>query len=59
MIKLEVKTHDDEIYTKEVEDYDAQKLNDEINNNEVLTVVIGDLIISRINIAKISVISED
>lgn len=59
MIKLEVKTHDDEIYTKEVEDYDAQKLNDEINNNEVLTVVIGDLIISRINIAKISVISEE
>lgn len=59
MIKLEVKTHDDEIYTKEVESYDAQKLNDEINNNEVLTVVIGDLIISRINIAKISVISED
>lgn len=59
MIKLEVKTHDDEIYTKEVEDYDAQKLNDEINNNEVLTVVIGDLIISRISIAKISVISEE
>lgn len=59
MIKLEVKTHDDEIYTKEVEDYDAQKLNDEINNNEILTVVIGDLIISRINIAKISVISEE
>lgn len=55
---LEIKTHDGETLTEEVEEYNAVELNEQINNNELLTVVIGQRILSRIKIAEISVLSE-
>lgn len=56
MITLKIKTHDGEEFTEEVENYDPDELNEEINNHEILTVVIGNRIISRIKIAEISVV---
>ena len=58
MIKLEVKTHDGETFIEEVESYDANQLNDKINDKEILTVVIGNRIISRIKISEISIFSK-
>lgn len=58
MVKLEIKTHQGDVYVEEVENYDPHELNTQINNNEILTVLIGKLIISRIKIAEITVVSE-
>lgn len=54
MIKLKVTTHSNEDFEVEVENYDAQTLNEAFNNNENNTVAIGDLVISRINIKSVS-----
>lgn len=58
MTKIEIKTHQGDVYVEEVENYDPHVLNEQINNNEILTVLIGKLIISRIKIAEITVVSK-
>lgn len=55
MTTLKIKTHDDEVFYEEVSDFNPEELNAKINDNQVLTVVIGNRIISRIKIAEISV----
>ena len=55
MIILEIKTHDGDIYEEEVEQYNPQELNEQINDESVLTLVIGNRIISRLKIAEVSV----
>jgi hypothetical protein len=41
-------------YEVEVEEYDPIKINSELNNNEINTVVIGDVILSRIDVKNVS-----
>lgn len=59
MITLQIKTHDGEVLTEEVEVYNAVELNEQINSNELLTVVIGQRILSRIKIAEVSIVEEN
>lgn len=58
MITLRIRTHDSEEFFEEVEHYDPHELNEQINNDSVLTIVIGQRIISRLKIAEISVVEE-
>ena len=51
---LEIKTHDGEVYEEEVEQYDPEELNEQINNESILTIVIGSRILSRLRIAEVS-----
>ncbi|MEK0286568.1 hypothetical protein [Caldifermentibacillus hisashii] len=50
MTTLKISTHDGQDYEETVEQYDAAALNAELNNNEINTVAIGNLIISRVNV---------
>jgi len=50
MTTLQILTHDGNEYEETIEQYDAMALNEELNNNEINTVVIGKLIISRVNV---------
>jgi len=59
LITLQIKTHDGEVLTEEVEVYNAVELNEQINSNELLTVVIGQRILSRIKIAEVSIVEEN
>jgi len=52
-MELEIICHDGSIYQTHVENYDPRLLNEQLNNNEVLTIVIGDKIFSRIDIKRI------
>lgn len=56
-MRLEVQTHDFKTHETEVEAYDPVELNDQLNNTELNTVVIGDLIFSRINVKSIAPIA--
>ncbi len=58
MITLQIKTHDGEVFEEVVEEYSPHELNKKINDNDILTIVIGNRIISRIKIAEISLISK-
>lgn len=58
MITIRIRTHDREEFFEEVEHYNPQELNEQINNDSVLTIVIGQRIISRLKIAEISVVEE-
>lgn len=50
---LIIETHDNKVYEVEVSTYDAVTLNNELNNHEINTVVIGDIVISRINVKSV------
>ena len=50
MIKLKVLTHNSGEYETTVEEFDAAAVNEQLNSNEVNTIVIGDLILSRIDV---------
>lgn len=50
MIKLIILTHGGLEYEAIVEEYNAEQLNENLNSNEINTVVIGDIIISRIDV---------
>jgi hypothetical protein len=51
---LRIITHSGMEYEVEVEEYDPIKINGELNNNEINTVVIGDVILSRIDVKNVS-----
>lgn len=53
MIILDITTHDGDIYSAEVEEYDALVTNDLTNDESLNTVVLGDIILSRINVKAI------
>ncbi|WP_053070364.1 hypothetical protein [Alkalihalobacillus pseudalcaliphilus] len=58
MLKLSVITQDNETYVTEVENYDSEKINETINDPDRITIVIGDLILSRIDIKRIIPLDE-
>ncbi len=53
MITLSILTHGGESHTVNVEDYDAIATNDLTNDETVNTIVLGDVVISRIDIKAI------
>jgi hypothetical protein len=48
-----VSTHTGKEYEINVETYDPIKINEDLNNPEVNTIVIGDVIIARIDVKSI------
>jgi hypothetical protein len=52
-MNLTILTHDGLTYETTFENYNAVELNDQLNNGEVNTVVIGNLIFSRINVKSV------
>jgi hypothetical protein len=56
--KLRVVTHNSGEYETEVESFDPVEMNEQLNSMEVNTVVIGDLILSKIDVKVISPIKE-
>ena len=59
MIKLSIETHDGNSFEVAVDEYDAVALNEELNNQNVNTVVLGDLVVSRINVKSVKPIREE
>lgn len=59
MIPLKILTHSGGEYEAAVELFDPVLLNDQLNNNEINTVVIGDLIFSRIDVKTVAPIKEE
>jgi hypothetical protein len=56
--KLRIVTHNSGEYETEVETFDPLEMNEQLNSMEVNTVVIGDLILSKIDVKVISPIKE-
>lgn len=52
-MQLKVTTHTEDVYLVEDTAYDAVAVNEMLNDNNVLTVVIGGVIFSRIDIKRI------
>ncbi|WP_270577988.1 hypothetical protein [Caldibacillus thermoamylovorans] len=60
MIKLEITTHSsNEVDIIEVEQYDAQHINQQRNDDTILAVLIGENSYSRIDLKNIKVISAE
>lgn len=53
MTKLKIITHSGIEYEGNVDAYDPIALNDQLNNQELNTVAIGEIIISRIDVKNI------
>jgi len=53
MFKLKINTHSGSEYEVEVQEYDAVEINEKLNRNDVNTVTLGDIIISRIDVKSI------
>jgi NADPH-dependent glutamate synthase beta subunit-like oxidoreductase len=58
MIALKVITHSGQEFYVEVESYDPISLNEQINNYDIITLVLGNVIISRLDIKAIFPIDE-
>lgn len=54
MITLEVETHSGKKLLIDVAEYDPIALNDKINSTELITITIGDVILSRIDVKYIA-----
>lgn len=58
MIKLKILTHNSGEYETSVEEFDPIALNAQLNDSEINTVVIGDKILSKIDVKVVSPIEE-
>lgn len=58
MTTLIIITHSGNEYETDVENYDPVKLNEDMNSMELNTVLIGDVILSRIDVKGVSKKSE-
>ncbi len=58
MIELCILTQGDEELTATVEQYNAEELNEKLNNSEINTVAIGDIILNRFDVKRISTITK-
>ena len=59
MIGLEITTHEGQTFHVELEEYDPITLNEKINNQDINTLQIGELIISRVSIKTVFPVRED
>ncbi|HHQ2481011.1 TPA: hypothetical protein ACSPJ7_005403 [Bacillus cereus] len=53
MQTIEIHTQGGIKHTVQIDGYDARVLNDKLNNNDLITVLIGDFIIQRIDVKRI------
>lgn len=58
MVKLKITTHSGNEYEAEVESYDPVKVNTDLNAAELNTVVLGNVILSRIDVKSVTPIEE-
>lgn len=58
MLTLRIETHDGNVYEQNVEIYEAAELNEMLNNDQLNTVVLGELVVSRINVKSVKPIEE-
>lgn len=58
MIKLKILTHNSGEYETSADSFDPVSLNEQLNNQDVNTVMIGDLIFSRIDIKVVTKVVE-
>ena len=58
MIKLEISTHSGDIDIVEVDEYSANSVAEQLNNNDVQAVVFGDNVYSRIDVKNVKPFSE-
>jgi hypothetical protein len=56
--KLRIVTHNSGEYETEVDSFDPVSVNEQLNSMDINTVVIGDLIFSKIDVKVISPIKE-
>ena len=59
MITLKILTHSSGDYEATVESFDPILLNEQLNSNQINTVVVGDLILSRIDVKTVVPIKEE
>jgi hypothetical protein len=57
-LKLRIVTHNSGEFETEVESFNPIEMNEQLNSMDVNTVVIGDLILSKIDVKVISPIKE-
>ncbi|PAD86663.1 hypothetical protein CHH55_16975 [Niallia circulans] len=58
-MKLKIKTHSGGEFETEVEEYNPVEINDQINNSDILTILIGDKIFSRIDVKNVIPINQE
>ena len=58
MIKILVTTHSGDADELTVEEFDPVEINDQLNDNEVQSILIGDHIYSRIDVKNIKPVAE-
>ncbi|MEM5012057.1 hypothetical protein WKH57_15155 [Niallia taxi] len=58
MVKLKITTHSGNEYEATVEEYDPIKINTDLNAAELNTVVLGNVIVSRIDVKSVTPIEE-
>ncbi|RHW37329.1 hypothetical protein D1B31_16325 [Neobacillus notoginsengisoli] len=57
-MRLRILTHNSGEFETDVEEFDPVSLNEELNSPEINTVVIGNVILSRIDVKNVSVLEE-
>lgn len=58
-MKLNIKTHSGSEYEVEVQEYNAEEINEKLNRNDVNTVAFGDVIVSRIDVKSVVPLVEE
>ncbi|MFS0591706.1 hypothetical protein AB1L05_08900 [Cytobacillus horneckiae] len=57
-MKVKITTHSGNEYLTDVESYDANDLNEKINDQSIITILIGNKIFSRIDIKFVGPVEE-
>lgn len=53
-VNINISTHSGKEYEVIIKDFDPIKINDDLNNGEINTIVFGDVILSRIDVKSVS-----
>lgn len=53
MIDVVITTNDGESFIEKVSEFDAETMNEKLNNSEINTVAIGNIILSRFDVKRI------
>lgn len=53
MIKLKITTHSGAEHITEVEEYKPAEINEQLNKNEINTIMLGEIILSRIDVKSV------
>ncbi|MEK5055860.1 hypothetical protein MHH96_20940 [Niallia sp. FSL K6-0212] len=59
MFKLKITTHSGADYVAEVDEYNPSTINEQLNKNEINTIMLGEIILSRIDVKSVVPIVEE